>query len=83
MAAYKDILYQVDDNVATIAINRPKRLNAFTGDTIVEFEAAIEHAGADRKVGAIILTGVGERAFSSDGDVEWEAGGDLEEMRIK
>ena len=76
--AYTDILYSVSDLVATIAINRPKRLNAFTGHTMNEIGNALDRAAADRKVGVIVLTGVGEKAFSSGGDVEWEAGGGLQ-----
>lgn len=75
---YEDILYAVDNGVATITINRPHRLNAFTGDTLKEMTAAIDAAAADRTVGVIVLTGAGERAFSAGGDVHWEASGGLE-----
>lgn len=75
---YEDILYTIDKGVATIAINRPKRLNAFTGVTLGEISAALEAAAQDRSVGVVVLTGVGEKAFSAGGDVHWEAGGGLE-----
>ncbi|MET0657429.1 MAG: enoyl-CoA hydratase-related protein, partial [Steroidobacteraceae bacterium] len=75
---YQDILYSTDDGVATIAINRPQRLNALTGRTLIEIESALGVAGADRDVGVIVLTGVGNRAFSVGGDLEWEAEGGLE-----
>ena len=78
MSDYTDILYSVADGVATIAINRPKRLNAATGHTTEELEAAIVRAEADKQVGVIVLTGVGERAFSVGGDLEWEGEGGLE-----
>ncbi len=73
----KEILYDVKDYVATITINRPKTLNAFTGDNIVEMERLILEATADKTVGVIVLTGSGERAFCVGGDVNWEkdAGG--------
>ena len=35
----KEVIYEVKDFVATITINRPKTLNAFTGDTIKEMES--------------------------------------------
>ncbi len=76
---YTDILYSVKDLVATITINRPKRLNAFTGHTMREISRALDVAAKDRKVGVIVLTGVGERAFSSGGDVQWEADGGLQD----
>lgn len=75
---YSDLLYAVDDGVATIAINRPQRMNAFTGHTLAELQHAFAHADADHGVGVVVLTGVGERAFCAGGDIEWEAGGGLE-----
>jgi len=74
---YTDILYSVSDAVATIVINRPKRLNAFNGHTIEELRDAIARASADREVGVIVLTGAGEKAFSSGGDIDWEIEGGL------
>jgi len=75
---FTDLLYKVDNSVATIAINRPDRLNAFTGHTIDELSRAVAMAGQDRSVGVIVMTGVGDRAFSAGGDVHWEASGGLE-----
>jgi 2-ketocyclohexanecarboxyl-CoA hydrolase len=75
MEPYKDILYGAQDWVATITINRPKTLNAFTQHTIYELEHAFRKAEADRSVGVIVITGTGERAFSSGGDVNWEKEG--------
>lgn len=70
----KEILYDVKNYVATITINRPKTLNAFTGDNIKEMESLLAQAAADPKVGVIVLTGTGERAFCVGGDVNWEKG---------
>lgn len=77
---YSDILYSIDNGVATIAINRPARLNAMTGDTVKELEAAVRAAGSDPQVGVVVMTGVGERAFCAGGDVHWEADGGLKDM---
>jgi 2-ketocyclohexanecarboxyl-CoA hydrolase len=77
-ADYTDILYGVADGVATITINRPAKLNAFTGKTVEEIRDALKHAAADHNVGVIVITGAGERAFSAGGDVEWELDGGLE-----
>ena len=79
MADYKDILYNVKNHVATITNNRPKKLNAFTQNTIYEWEDALRVAEADRDVGVIVFTGTGERAFSAGGDVNWEAEGGTRE----
>jgi 2-ketocyclohexanecarboxyl-CoA hydrolase len=79
---YTDILFNSSGGVATITINRPKRMNAFTGHTINELEDAIRRASAERGVGVIVLTGAGERSFSAGGDVEWEATGGLEGLNF-
>ena len=75
---YKDILFQIKDYVCTITINRPKSLNAFTGDTIAELEDAILRTYDDNSIGVVVLTGAGDRAFSAGGDVKWEADGGLD-----
>ena len=66
---YEDILFEVGGGRATITINRPERLNAFRGRTILELCDAFERAGDDEAVGVIIFTGAGERAFCVGGDV--------------
>lgn len=75
---FEDILYSEKEGVGTIAINRPEKLNAIRGQTIAELEEAFVSAAQSRDIGVVVLTGVGDRAFSSGGDVQWEAGGGLE-----
>jgi 2-ketocyclohexanecarboxyl-CoA hydrolase len=70
----KEVYLEVKDYVATLTINRPKQLNAFTGDNIVEMQRLLDQAANDRKVGVIVLTGTGDRAFCVGGDVNWEKG---------
>lgn len=70
----KEVYLEVKDYVATLTINRPKQLNAFTGDNILEMQRLLEAAANDRKVGVIVLTGAGDRAFCVGGDVNWEKG---------
>jgi enoyl-CoA hydratase/carnithine racemase len=65
---YEEILYEVEDPVATITINRPERLNALTGRTQVEIKHAMISAERDERVVGIILTGAG-RAFSAGADM--------------
>src|SRR5579862_9520822 len=66
--SYEDILYSKHEGVATITINRPKVLNAFRNLTVQEMMDAFNDAWSDRKIGALILTGVGERSFCTGGD---------------
>ena len=65
---YTDIIYQEADHVATITINRPEVYNAFRPRTVVELLDAFLTAGWNDDIGAIVLTGAGNRAFCTGGD---------------
>ena len=65
---YEDILFQYYNGIAKISINRPHKHNAFTPLTVQEMSEAMELARQDPKVGVIILTGEGGKAFCSGGD---------------
>ena len=65
---FTDVKYDVYDSIETITINRPDRYNALRGRTVDELLAAFKYAWVDNSVGAIILTGAGEKAFCSGGD---------------
>ncbi|MHA8073286.1 1,4-dihydroxy-2-naphthoyl-CoA synthase [Aquirufa sp. HETE-40SA] len=66
--SYEDILFQFYNGIAKISINRPHKHNAFTPLTVQEMSEAMELARQDPKVGVIILTGEGGKAFCSGGD---------------
>src|SRR3954468_21316464 len=70
---YEDIRYETDGPVAVITIDRPERYNAFRGRTVEELIHAFRSAWADRGVQAVILTGAGEKAFCTGGDVKQRA----------
>ncbi|MGX9937906.1 enoyl-CoA hydratase [Advenella kashmirensis] len=70
---YETLKYAVDDAIATITLNRPERMNALTKVMEAELRSAIETAGRDGAVRAIILTGAG-RAFC--------AGMDMDELEV-
>ena len=65
---FTDVIYSVDNSVATITINRPERYNALRARTVDELIAGFKSAWVDPNVGAVILTGAGEKAFCSGGD---------------
>ena len=71
-STYTDITYEVAGGVAWIEINRPEKLNAFRQLTMKEMIDAVQRASADGAVGVIVVSGVGDRAFSAGGDVEIE-----------
>ncbi len=66
--AYRDILYDKRDGVATITINRPQVLNAFRAETVEEMLLAMRDAEDDRDIGVVVLAGAGDRAFCAGGD---------------
>lgn len=67
--SYKCLIYEEQDHIATLTLNRPERLNAL-GDTLRDdLHHAIERASDDDAIRAIILTGAG-RGFCSGGDVK-------------
>ena len=65
---FDDVIYETSDGVATITIDRPDVLNAFTGHTVDELTRAFFLAWSDRSVRAVILTGTGDKAFCVGGD---------------
>jgi len=66
--AYADILYEKNDGVAWITINRPQVRNAFRTRTVRELTEAFGDARWDPIVGVVVLTGAGDKAFCSGGD---------------
>ena len=72
--AYQAILYDVEDGVATITLNKPERLNAFDDEMLTEWADAIHRADQDQGVRVVIITGAG-RGFCSGMNVAAEAGG--------
>jgi len=65
---FTDIRYDVHDGVAVITIDRPDRYNALRGRTVDELIYAFRYAWVDNHVGAVVLTGAGDKAFCSGGD---------------
>jgi enoyl-CoA hydratase len=63
------IRVDVKDTIAVITVNRPKVLNALNVATMLELDAAIEGLMADDQVGAIVLTGAGDRSFVGGADI--------------
>src|SRR3954465_5040416 len=78
--SYETLLYEVSDHVLTITLNRPDRLNAFTGTMMDELIAAFDASDADDDVRAVIVTGEG-RAFCAGADLG--AGGETFAYRAR
>jgi 2-(1,2-epoxy-1,2-dihydrophenyl)acetyl-CoA isomerase len=61
--------FEVGDGIATITLNRPEKLNAFTNEMLEDWLAALERCRTDPEVRVIVITGTG-RAFTTGGDIE-------------
>jgi enoyl-CoA hydratase len=66
---YTAIKYDVSENIATITISRPDKLNALNNSVMVEFERAFDAATSDDTVRAIIITGEGPKSFIAGADI--------------
>jgi enoyl-CoA hydratase/carnithine racemase len=71
---YRQILFDVADGVATITLNRPDKMNAFTGTMMQEMCDAFDCTDADDAIRAVIVTGHGSRAFCAGADLTPEDG---------
>lgn len=80
---YDDLIYEKKylelGGIARMTINRPKALNAFTGATIRHMWECVHDINADPSIGVVIMTGAGDKAFCTGGDVSAEAEGEFED----
>ena len=67
-AKYTEIIYEVSDNIATVTLHRPDKMNAFTGVMMNELLQVFDEIDADDNVRAVIVTGSG-RAFCAGADL--------------
>ncbi|MEX0362573.1 MAG: enoyl-CoA hydratase/isomerase family protein [Allomuricauda sp.] len=66
---YENIYIEEENNIATITINRPKKLNALNKRTISELHTAFKELDEDDEIRVIIVTGSGEKAFVAGADI--------------
>lgn len=71
---FSGILYEKKDWIAKVTINRPQVYNAYNTKTLFEMIEALQDAEYDDSVGVIVLTGAGNKAFCTGGDVVEYAG---------
>lgn len=67
---FKFIVYEKSEGIATITLNRPEALNAFSKEVVSEVLQALEDIRSDESVRVAILTGAGEKAFSAGADIK-------------
>lgn len=66
----KFLIYEKSDGIATITLNRPEALNAFSKEVIEEILHALEDIRNDETIRVVVLTGAGEKAFSAGADIK-------------
>ncbi len=66
---FEEILYQKKGRVATVILNRPGIYNCLSTLTLEEVTSAFRDIADDDAIGVAVLTGAGERAFCTGGDV--------------
>ena len=66
---YKNILFNIEEEIATITFNRPKVLNAMNFEVLTEILDAVTICEKDDKIKALILTGAGDKAFVAGADI--------------
>ncbi len=69
-----ELLYDVQDHIAVITLNRPEKLNAFSNEMLDAWQESITRASVDQSVRVIVITGAG-RGFCSGADVGRERAG--------
>jgi enoyl-CoA hydratase/carnithine racemase len=65
---FETLIYAVDDGVATVTLNRPEKMNAFTARMMAELIEVFDRTDKDDAVRAVIVTGAG-RAFCAGADL--------------
>jgi enoyl-CoA hydratase len=67
--AYDNIIFEIENGIATITFNRPKALNALNLDLLQEFSQALDEIFANDDIRVLILTGAGEKSFVAGADI--------------
>ncbi len=69
MSAYENLLFESENGIGIVTINRPKALNALNAATIYELDRMFDELAKDDTVKAVILTGSGQKAFVAGADI--------------
>ena len=67
--SYENIIFEIDEKVAVIKFNRPKSLNAINTDVLAELSDALSKIEHDGEIGALLLTGEGDKSFVAGADI--------------
>jgi enoyl-CoA hydratase len=68
--SFQSIIFEKREGIATITLNRPDALNAWSQQLAQEFLEALDDAAKDDNVQAVVITGAGDKAFSAGADIK-------------
>jgi enoyl-CoA hydratase len=66
---YKNLIFQIENNIATITFNRPKALNALNQELLSEFSTALDEILENQDIRVLVLTGSGDKSFVAGADI--------------
>jgi enoyl-CoA hydratase len=78
---FKNLLWEISDNILLLTINRADKLNALNSETILEIQAAFTEARKTPDLKGIIITGAGEKAFVAGADISEFSGINMENAK--
>ncbi|MDT8900599.1 short-chain-enoyl-CoA hydratase [Anaeroselena agilis] len=71
MSDYQNLIFENQDGISVITINRPKALNALNADTMGELDRLADTLAKDPAVKVVIITGAGDKAFVAGADISY------------
>ena len=76
--SYNNVVFESEDGVGILTINRPKALNALNIETIGEIRSVLDQAKKDSGIKVLIITGAGDKAFVAGADI-----GEIKNLGLK
>ena len=67
---YKNIILSLENEIAVLAINRPKALNVLNIETLKEIQSGVQEFKDNAALRVLIITGTGEKAFVAGADIQ-------------
>lgn len=68
---YKNLIMEIEDDLALLYINRPKAMNALNAETLYELESAVKNVKADPHIKVMIVSGMGNKSFVAGADINF------------